>query len=251
MLHPRDIDHSHLFADQEVTPEERDRRMRETFHRLAPHYGRLLDVQSLGLHRYWRRVLVGMMAEHRSGTLLDLAGGQGEMARRLAAPGRNLIVLEPSLDMMRIGQGECPKEVAWVAGLARALPFPDASMDAVVCAFGMRNVTFAKRALKAILRVLKPGGRFYCLEASRPWAPVRPLYRAYCRYLVPLLGRWVTDVPDAFAYLAASVLEFPDEEQCRRLLETMGFIDVDYRRLTLGVVCIHVGTKPLDAGDAA
>lgn len=90
MLHPRDIDHSHLFADQEVTPEERDRRMRETFHRLAPYYGRLLDVQSLGLHRYWRRMLVRMMAKLSVGRILDLAGGRGEMARRLAAPRRGV-----------------------------------------------------------------------------------------------------------------------------------------------------------------
>ena len=117
-------------------------------------------------------------------------------------------------------------------------------MDLVVCAFGMRNVTFAKLALKEVMRVLKPGGRFYCLEVSRPWAPVRPLYRAYCRYLVPRLGRWVTNVPEVFDYLVASVLEFPDKEECKRLLEAMGFTDVYYHSLTLGTVCIHVGTKP-------
>lgn len=146
--------------------------------------------------------------------------------------------------MIRTGRPQCPDEVAWVAGLARALPFPDASMEAVVCAFGMRNVTFAKLALKEVMRVLKPGGGFYCLEVSRPWAPVRPLYRAYCRYLVPHLGRWITNVPEVFDYLVASVLEFPDAEECKRLLEAMGFADVYYRSLTLEVVCIHVGTKP-------
>jgi len=244
MLHPRDIEHSLLFADQEVTPEERDRRMRETFRLLAPYYGRLLDVQSLGLHRYWRRVLVKMIGKLPPGCVLDLAGGRGEMARRLAAPGCSVMVLEPSLDMIRAGRGDCPNEVTWVAGLARALPFPDDSMDAVVCAFGMRNVTFVKPALKEVLRVLKAGGRFYCLEVSRPWTPVRPLYRAYCRYLVPRLGRWITNVPEIFDYLVASVLEFPDAEECKRLLEAMGFTDVYYRGLTMNVVCIHVGTKP-------
>lgn len=248
MIHPREIDHSHLYADEEISPEERDRRMMETFHRLAPFYGRLLDVQSLGLHRWWRRVLVRMMARHPEGQILDLAGGRGEMARRLATPARAVVVLEPSLEMMRIGRTECPDEVFWVAGLARTLPFPDASMDAVVCAFGMRNVTYVEPALREILRVLKPGGSFYCLEASRPWAPVRPLYRAYCRYLVPRLGRWVTDMPEVFDYLVASILEYPDAQECKRLLETMGFSDVHYRGLSLGVVCIHVGRKPADTG---
>jgi len=244
MLHPRKINHSHLFADEEVTPEERDRRMREIFHRLAPYYDRLLDVQSLGLHRYWRWVLVRMMVPRAGQRILDVAGGCGEMSRRLAAPECPVVVLEPSMAMIQAGRPKCPQEVAWVAGLARALPFSDASMDAVVCAFGVRNVTYVKPALEEILRVLKPGARFYCLEVSRPWMPVRPLHRAYTRYLVPRLGRWVTRVPEAFDYMSASILEFPDKEDFNLLLEAVGFIDVYYRSLTLGVVCIHVATRP-------
>lgn len=244
MFCPRNSDHSRLFADEEVTPEERDRRMRETFRRLAPYYGRLLDVQTLGLHRYWRRVLVRMMAPRPGQRILDVAGGRGEMARRLAVPEGLVAVLEPSMEMIKAGRPGCPQNITWVAGLARALPFPDASMDAVVCAFGMRNVTYVKPALKEILRVLKPGGRFYCLEVSLPWVPVRPLYRVYCRYLVPRLGRWITKAPEAFDYLRASILEFPDKEEYKRLLETEGFTDVYYRCLTLSVVCIHVGTRP-------
>jgi demethylmenaquinone methyltransferase/2-methoxy-6-polyprenyl-1,4-benzoquinol methylase len=244
MFHPRNINHSHLFADKEVTPDERDRRMHEIFHRLAPYYDRLLDVQSLGLHRYWRRVVVKMMAPRAGQCILDVAGGCGEMAKRLAAPECPVVVLEPSMEMIRIGRRKCLQNVAWVAGLARALPFSDASMDAVVCAFGLRNVTYVEPALKEILRVLKPGGRFYCLEVSRPWLLVRPLYRAYCRYLVPRLGRWVTTIPEAYDYLTASILEYPDKEECKRQMETVGFADVSYRCLTLDIVCIHVGTRP-------
>jgi len=237
------IDHSHDFGSQVVAPQERDLRIRETFRRLAPHYARLLDVHSLGLHRYWRRVLVRMMAPCAGQHILDLAGGRGEMARRLAAPERNVVVLDPCIEMMQSGRPECPQNIAWVAGLARALPVRDASMDAVVCAFGMRNVTYVEPALSEVLRVLKPRGCFYCLEVSRPWAILRPLYRAYCRHLVPRLGRWVINVPEAFDYLAASILEFPDKNACKRLFEDVGFTDVYYRSLSLGTVCIHVGTK--------
>jgi len=244
MRHPRNIEHSQLFADEEVTPQERDRRMREIFQHLAPYYGRIARRANSGLHRYWRRVLVRMMAPRPGQRILDVAGGCGEMARRLTTPERPVIVLEPSKEMMQVGRMQCPQNVDWVAGVARALPFSDASMDAVVCAFGMRNVTYVQPALKEILRVLKPGGRFYCLEVSLPWMPLRILYRAYCRYLVPRLGHWITDMPEAFEYLTASILEFPDKEECKRLMEDVGFTDVYFRCLTLGIVCIHVGVKP-------
>jgi len=244
LLHPRNIDHSRLFADQAVSPAERDRRMREIFRRLAPYYDRLLDVQTLGLHRYWRRVLVKMMGTRTGQRILDVAGGRGEMAKRLVTPENSVVVLEPSIEMIQQGQRECPQNISWVAGMARALPFPDASMDSAVCAFGMRNVTYVKPALQEILRVLKPGGSFYCLEVSVPWTLVRPLYRVYCRYLVPFLGRLITRVPEAFDYLSASILEYPDKEECKQLLESEGFANVYYRCLTLGIVCIHVGSRP-------
>lgn len=237
-------DHSHTFAGREVTPEERDRLMLETFHRLAPYYDRLLDVQSLGLHRYWRRVLVKRMAPRTGQLMLDVAGGRGEMAKRLAAPDRLVVVLEASIPMINAGKSDNIRDVAWVAGLARALPFPDASMDAAVCAFGIRNVTYMEEGLREILRVLKPGAKFYCLEASHPWAPIRPFYRAFCRYLVPRLGAWVTRVPEAYDYLVHSIIEFPERKEVKRLFEKMGFIDVHEQRLTLGVACIHIGTKP-------
>lgn len=249
MVYSRNIDHSKLFADERVTPEERDRRMREIFRRLAPYYAQLLDVQSLGLHRYWRWVLVRMMAVQSGQRILDVAGGCGNMARRLATQEHPVVVLEESMEMMQTGRPECPISVFWVAGQARALPFPVASMDMVVCAFGMRNVTYVESALKEVLRVLKPGGRFYCLEVSLPWKPVRPIYRIYCRYIVPRLGRWITKMPEVFNYMSASILEFPDKDAFKQLLEKKGFTNVFFRCLTLGVVCIHVGTRPLTEKD--
>lgn len=245
MRRTRVCDHSHIFAGLQVSPEERDRRIIETFHRLAPHYDRLLDVQSLGLHRYWRRRLVRAMSPGPGQRILDVAGGCGEMAKRLAAPDRQVIVLEPSIPMIELGRTRGVSGVAWVAGMARSLPFPDASMDAVVCAFGIRNVTYVEDALREILRVLKPGARFHCLEVSRPWAPLRPLFRAYCRYLVPRLGAWVTRLPEAYEYLVDSIFDFPDQEAVKVLFQDMGFVDVDYRNLTLGITSIHVGTKPV------
>ena len=157
--------------------------MRDIFQRLAPYYDRLLDVQSLGLHRYWRRVLVRKLTAHPGQCLLDVAGGCGEMAKRLVAPDRIVVVLEPSLPMINAGRLRGIRDLLWVAGVARALPFPDASMDAVVCAFGIRNVTYIDLTFQEILRVLKPGGRFLCLECRVPGHPFVPCYYAFCRYL--------------------------------------------------------------------
>jgi demethylmenaquinone methyltransferase/2-methoxy-6-polyprenyl-1,4-benzoquinol methylase len=244
MNRPSRFDHSHTFGGQRVSPEERDRRMQATFSCLAPFYDRLLDIQTFGLHRYWRWVLVRMMAPQPGWRILDVAGGSGEMAKRLAAPDRQVIVLESSIPMIDVGRAHGIKNVDWVAGLARALPFPDASMDAVVSAFGIRNLTYVEAGLKEILRVLKPGSCFYCLEASRPCRPVRLLHYAYCRYLVPRLGALVTRVPEAYDYLVDSILDFPGRTEFGCLLEDIGFTQVHYHSLTMGTVCIHVGTRP-------
>ncbi|KPJ95905.1 MAG: hypothetical protein AMJ55_02900 [Gammaproteobacteria bacterium SG8_15] len=239
------IDHSHSFRRHQVTPEERDQLMFDTFQRLAPYYDRLLDVQSLGLHRYWRQVVVKILTPSPGQCLLDVAGGAGEMAKRLAGPEHMVVVLDSSLSMLNIGRARNNNDLLWVAGLARALPFTDNSLDAAVCAFGIRNVTYVDRALQEIFRVLKPGGRFVCLEVSRPWAAVRPFYHLFCRYVVPRLGMWVTRLPEVYEYLVDSIEDFPDYKEITQLFKDTGFNNVSCRRLTMGIVCLHIGTKPM------
>jgi demethylmenaquinone methyltransferase/2-methoxy-6-polyprenyl-1,4-benzoquinol methylase len=237
------IEHSHTFGKEPVTPEERDRRMRDTFRRLAPYYDRLCDVQSLGLHRYWRRVLAQLVMELRPACILDVAGGSGEMAMRLVGRDRWVIVLDISLPMLRKGSSRGIANVAWVVGRGRALPFPDKSMDAVTVAFGLRNVTHVGATLREALRVLKPGGQFFSLELSRPWAVLRPFYHAYSRYVVPWLGTRITQDPQAFAYMVESIRGFPNQKEIRDLMQHVGFADVHYNNLSMGIACIHCGTK--------
>ncbi|MGD8642294.1 MAG: ubiquinone/menaquinone biosynthesis methyltransferase [Gammaproteobacteria bacterium] len=238
------INHSHTFRRQKVTPEERDRLISTTFQSLAPYYDRLMDIQTFGLHRYWRRVLVRILVPRPGQRLLDVAGGTGQMAKRLAASNRTVIVLEPSLPMIETGRSQDIKDLCWVAGRARALPFSDNSMDTVVCTFGIRNVTYVERAMHEVYRVIKPGGCFICMEVSRPWPIVRPLYYAYCRFIVPRLSSWIIPLPKIYEYLVDSILDFPDRKEIRRLFKENGFIDVKCRRLTLGIVCLHTGVKP-------
>lgn len=223
---------------------EWDGRLGEIFDRLAPRYDRLLDVQSLGLHRYWRRTLVKAMSPRAGQRILDAAGGRGEMAKRIAASDRQVVVLDRSLPMIEAGRSTSGENIDWAEGRVEALPFGDASMDSVVCAFGMRNVDCIEEALGEFLRVLKPGGYFFCLEVSRPWRALRPLYRAFCRYLVPALGALVVRVPGAYEYLVSSILEFPARIEVKRRLENAGFVSVRFHCLTMGIVCIHVGARP-------
>jgi demethylmenaquinone methyltransferase/2-methoxy-6-polyprenyl-1,4-benzoquinol methylase len=244
MSSPEKIEHSTTFGRETVTPHDRDRRMREVFHRLAPHYDRLCDMMTLGLHRGWRRVLVSMVTLKKGQRLLDVAGGCGETAASFVGPDRHVIVLDSSLPMMEIGREQGSGDIDWVAAMARALPFPDDSMDVVTISFGLRNVTFVGGTLREALRVLKRGGRFFCLEVSKPAGIVKPLHHAFARYVAPWLGMRVTRAPQAYDYFVESVLGFPGPEEIKDLMEHVGFVDVRYHSLSLGIACIHSGTKP-------
>ncbi len=237
------IEHSRTFGKEHVTPEERDRRMRETFRVLAPHYDRLCDIMSFGLHRRWRRILARMVNARPSRRILDVAGGSGEVARTVLAPDRQVIVVDFSLPMLLIGRALGPSHLDWVAGSSGALPFPDNSMDAVTIAFGLRNVTYVGGTLREVLRVLRSGGRFYCLEVSQPSKVFRPLHHAYCRYALPWLGVHIAHERHAFDYLVESINGFPGHDEIRDLMQHVGFREVRYRALSLGIACIHTGNK--------
>ena len=244
MASPGKVEHSATFGREAVTPHERDRRMREIFRRLAPRYDRVCDVMTLGLHRRWRRVLERMVTLGAGQRLLDVAGGCGETAACFAGPDRQVIVLDPSLPMMEMGRARGSANIDWVAAVGRALPFPDGTMDVVTITFGLRNVTFVGGTLREALRVLKRGGRFFTLEVSRPSSLVRPVHHAFTRYAAPWLGMQVVREADVYDFFVESVLGFPSAEEIKDLMEHVGFADVRYVRLTLGVACIHIGVKP-------
>jgi demethylmenaquinone methyltransferase/2-methoxy-6-polyprenyl-1,4-benzoquinol methylase len=242
---------SHGFAGEPLTPAERDRRIREIFVHLAPGYGRLCDSMTLGLHRYWRRVLAHAVGARPHQRILDVAGGGGEAARLFAGPDHQVVVVDPSLPMINQGRRrKGSRHIDWVAGVARYLPFADASVDTVTVAFGIRNITFVEEALKEALRVLRPGGRFLCLEVSQPWKPLRPLYHALLHEILPRVGAWIVNYPPAYSYLVESIKGFPSHDELKRLLEAVGFTGVGYRELSLGVACLHIADKPRRRTDA-
>ncbi len=158
---------------------------------------------------------------------------------------REVIVCDPSLEMMHAGRPRVSPHIDWLAGTGESIPVRDDSVDTLTIAFGIRNVTRIDTALAEIHRVLRPGGRFLCLEFSKPWAPIRPIYEFFSRTVIPRLGAWVSGNTDAYEYLIESIRRFPDQEEMKTLIESAGFRDVSYKNFSLGIACLHIGVKAM------
>jgi demethylmenaquinone methyltransferase/2-methoxy-6-polyprenyl-1,4-benzoquinol methylase len=237
-------DLSRSFGYQNVEPAEREQLIRKVFDTVAPRYDLMNDLMSMGTHRLWKRSFARAAAPRPGQVIVDLAGGTGDIAALMAGPGRLVVVCDPSLRMMEAGRRRGRDAVDWLAGAGERLPFADGTVDTLTISFGIRNVTDMPAALAEIRRVLKPGGRFLCLEFSKAWAPIRPFYNLFSFTVIPRLGAWVARAPEAYNYLIESIRRFPDQEEMKAIMERAGFADVRYRNLTFGIACIHVGTKP-------
>jgi demethylmenaquinone methyltransferase/2-methoxy-6-polyprenyl-1,4-benzoquinol methylase len=236
------LDHS--FGTQNVMPDERRARIRQVFDAVAPRYDLMNDLMSFGIHRLWKRTLARRVAGI-TGQVLDLAGGTGDVARLLLAPGRSVTVCDPSLAMMQAGQKRPGSEqLQWLEGEAEHLPLADASVDLLTISFGLRNTTHITSALTEICRVLKPGGRFVCLEFSRPAAWLAPFYDQYSYWVIPRLGAAVAGEPQAYQYLIESIRQFPDQRGFAQLMQDAGMAEVSWENLSFGIACLHFGVRP-------
>jgi demethylmenaquinone methyltransferase/2-methoxy-6-polyprenyl-1,4-benzoquinol methylase len=237
-------DLSRTFGSQSVSAGERERKIRGVFDAVAGRYDLMNDLMSFGIHRLWKRTLARLCAPAARQLIVDLAGGTGDIAARVAAPDRTVVVCDPSLAMMRRGRKRVPGDVVWIGGTGERIPLAPNSADAVTISFGIRNVTDMSETLEEILRILKPGGRFLCLEFSRPSVVVRPFYHLFSAMVIPRLGAWIARAPDAYGYLVESIRRFPNQEEMKALIERAGYVNVDYRNLSFGIACIHTGAKP-------
>lgn len=237
-------DLSRTFGSREVDPRERERLVRDVFRRVARRYDLMNDLMSFGIHRLWKRSLAWAVNPGPGQLIVDLAGGTGDVAHRVAAFDRRVIVVDPSYEMMAVGRDTRHHTLRWVAGTAEFMPLPDASVDAVTIAFGIRNVTRIEDALEEILRVLKPGGRLLCLEFSSVAGPLRLPYGLYNRWVIPLIGTLVAGDRAAYRYLVESIRRFPDQETMCGILREAGFTDVWYRNYSMGIAALHVGSRP-------
>jgi demethylmenaquinone methyltransferase/2-methoxy-6-polyprenyl-1,4-benzoquinol methylase len=239
-----DIDRS--FGKANVSSDERRARIRLVFDAVAPRYDLMNDLMSFGIHRLWKRKLARRVSGVM-GQVVDLAGGTGDVARLLLAPGRQVTVCDPSLAMMQAGQKRAKgAQLQWLVGEAEHLPMPNASVDLLTISFGLRNTTQLMAALLEIKRVLKPGGRFVCLEFSRPAVWLSPFYDLYSFWVIPRLGAAVAGEPQAYQYLVESIRLFPDQNGFAKLLQNAGFSDVHWENVSFGIACLHFGCRPHD-----
>lgn len=229
------------FGKQQVNSEEREKLIRRVFNKVAPRYDLMNDAMSFGIHRLWKRKLAKLANPLTSQTLVDLAGGTGDIAIKLAHADCTIFVADPSIEMMKEGQAR--HNITCIATTGEQLTFADNSVDTITIAFGVRNMTHMKQGVKEMYRVLKPGGRMLCLEFSKPHAWLKPFYDLHSYYVIPRLGAWIARQPEAYTYLIESIRRFPDQKEMKANMEEAGFAKVTYRNLSFGIACIHIGEK--------
>ena len=243
------------FGFEEIPETEKAGRVRGIFESVAGRYDLMNDLMSGGIHRLWKNAMVEWLAPRPGMRLLDVAGGTGDIASRVlarvgAAKAGPVVVCDLTFDMLLTGRDKiidrglvgaaCPNGVHWVCGDAQNLPLPSRSMDAYTIAFGLRNVTRIEAALAEAYRVLKPGGRFLCLEFSHVVVPaLAPVYDLYSFKVLPALGSAVAGDRHAYRYLAESIRRFPPQDELAAMLHAAGFEQVRYRNLTGGIAALH------------
>ena len=236
------------FGHEQVEPAEKTRRVRSVFSSVASRYDLMNDLMSGGQHRLWKDAFVRRVRPRAGEKILDLAGGTGDVAFRMARRGAEVIVTDINPDMLEVGVERARRRgiegLAWQEENAESLSFPDRSFEAVTIAFGIRNVTHIDRALAEAHRVLKTGGRFFCLEFSQTrWPGFREAYARYSRSLVPRIGRLVAGDEDSYRYLIESIERFPDMAAFAGMIEKAGFRNVKAEPILGGLVAIHSGWK--------
>jgi demethylmenaquinone methyltransferase/2-methoxy-6-polyprenyl-1,4-benzoquinol methylase len=238
------------FGFQTVERQEKRLLVRGVFDSVAGKYDVMNDLMSLGVHRLWKREFVEALGPQANRTLLDLAGGTGDIsAGWLKRGGGKVFLSDINFAMLSVGRDRIISrgliaDVALLVTDAEALPLPDRSVDRVSIAFGLRNCTNKELVLREARRVLRPGGKFCCLEFSRVQiAAFEKLYDCWSFQALPRIGRMVTGDAASYQYLAESIRMFPDQEALRGMMETAGLERVTVRNLSGGIAAIHQGWR--------
>jgi demethylmenaquinone methyltransferase/2-methoxy-6-polyprenyl-1,4-benzoquinol methylase len=240
------------FGYESVPSDEKASKVAEVFHSVARRYDLMNDLMTWGLHRRWKRSAIRLSGVRRGDAALDLAGGTGDLAVRLAravGPEGSVVLADINPWMLaeaerRLDGSPLASQISLMEADAEDLPFADTTFDVVTIGFGLRNVTNKDRAVREMLRVLKPGGRMVVLEFSRPVAwLIRPFYDAYSFAVLPALGFVCTRDAASYRYLAESIRVHPDRDTLRDLIVAEGFAHCEYRTMLFGIVAAHVGVR--------
>jgi demethylmenaquinone methyltransferase/2-methoxy-6-polyprenyl-1,4-benzoquinol methylase len=236
------------FGDRLVSPEEKTRRVGEVFSSVARRYDVMNDLMSGGMHRLWKNRFVARVKPRAGERILDMAGGTGDVAFRMIERGAHVTVSDINADMLEVGKLRAGKRalrnLTWQVENAESLTFPDNRFDAYTIVFGIRNVTDIPAALRETRRVLKRGGRFYCMEFSTSdWPGFAELYEAYSSAVIPRVGKIVADDEDSYRYLVESIRRFPKPEAFRTMIADAGFVRAAVEPMLGGLVSIWSGWK--------
>lgn len=236
------------FGYEEVSPEEKTARVGEVFSSVARKYDVMNDAMSAGMHRLWKDKFVRRVKPQPGEQILDMAGGTGDIAFRMAARGATVTVSDINQDMLDVGIDRAMERgldtLVWSRQNAEELTFPDRFFDAYTIAFGIRNVTRIDKALAEAHRVLKRGGRFFCLEFSTTqWPGFKEVYDFYSHQLVPKIGSAIAGDADSYRYLIESIRRFPTMPEFEGMIRHAGFVRTRVEPILGGLVAIHSGWK--------
>lgn len=239
------------FGYEEVAIDEKVARVGEVFSSVAKKYDIMNDAMSAGMHRVWKDRFVRAVKPQPHEQILDMAGGTGDIAFRMARRGAQITVSDINQDMLNVGMERAPKKLgdlaetlSWSRQNAEELTFESRSFDAYTIAFGIRNVTRIDAALAEAHRVLRFGGRFFCLEFSTTeWPGFKEVYDAYSHKLVPQIGQMIAGDADSYRYLIESIRRFPPMPEFEKMIRAAGFTQTKVEPIMGGLVAIHSGWK--------
>ena len=236
------------FGDELVSPEEKTRRVGQVFSSVARRYDVMNELMSGGMHRLWKDRFVARVKPRSGEDILDMAGGTGDVAFRMARRGAQVTVADINSDMLEVGRQRAERRalagLRWKVENAERLSFADASFDAYTIVFGIRNVTDIPAALREAHRVLRRGGRFYCMEfSSSDWPGFATLYEAYASAVIPKVGKLVADDEESYRYLVESIRRFPRPAAFKAMVNDAGFVRAAAEPMLGGLVTIHSGWK--------
>jgi len=240
------------FGYEEVNWEEKQGKVAQVFHSVAGKYDLMNDLMSFGVHRLWKRFTVAKSHVKKGDKVLDIAGGTGDLAFSFCqkvGPTGKVILSDINHSMLMVGKERltdkgCIGNIVYVQANAECLPFKDNHFDIITIAFGLRNVTDKGKALRSMYKKLKPGGRLFVLEFSKPIIPLlSKVYDAYSFTALPFMGKIIANDSESYKYLAESIRKHPGQEELLSMFKEAGFDDPGFHNLTGGVVALHYGYK--------
>ena len=233
------------FGFQEVDIDSKTMMVEKVFNHVSKKYNLMNDLSSFGLHRYWKDELINWLAPQPHQILADLAGGTGDIANKfIINGGKRVDIIDINLNMLRNGMRKENDKIFYLVGNCENIPVQDNTYDRVTLSFGLRNITYREKALNEIYRILKPGGRFICLEFSKVENKfLKKGYDIWSFKFLPLIGELVTQNRQAYQYLVESIRQFPNQDKLALMMSKANFSRVKYKNLSQGIVALHSGWK--------